>query len=82
MPCLVGCYLHDTLCWDMPFYSQNNDRSNMHPTFRIEGKVVHVTAMKVYREIRSIAWHWVGMSGELHTPAALPPRKEPTIPIP
>jgi len=66
----------------MPFYSQNNDRSNMHPTFRIEGKVVHVTAMKVYREIRSIAWHWVGMSGELHTPAALPPRKEPTIPIP
>jgi len=54
----------------------------MHPTFRFKGKVVHVPAMKLYREIRSIAWHWVGMSGELHTPAALPPRKEPTVPIP
>jgi len=47
MPCLWSCYLHGTLCWDMPFYSQNNDRSNMHPTFRIKGKDVRVPAMKV-----------------------------------
>jgi hypothetical protein len=39
----------------MSFYSQNNDRSNMHPTFRIKVKVVHVPVMKIYREIRSIA---------------------------
>jgi hypothetical protein len=38
--------------------------------------------MKEYREVRSIAWHGVGMSGELRTPAAWPARKEPTVPIP
>jgi hypothetical protein len=53
----------------MSFYSQNIDRSNMQPTFRIKGKVFHVTAMKEYREVRSIAWHLVGMSGELCIPA-------------
>jgi len=82
MLCLLSCYLHGTLHWDMPFYSQNNDRSNMHPTFRIKGKVVHVTAMKVYSENRSIAWHWVRGCVVNFTPQPLYPQgKNPRYPF-
>jgi hypothetical protein len=58
----------------------------------LEGEVVPVLltkhhAMKAYWGSGGIAtlillpWHWVEVSGQLLSPAALPPGKEPLVPI-
>jgi hypothetical protein len=35
----------------------------------------------MYRSTFSSPWHWLAVSGQLDVPAALPPGKEPPVPI-
>jgi len=36
----------------------------------------------IHNSTHSLPWHWVKISSQLHAPVALPPEKEPLVPIP